>query len=122
MPVWLILKGVAIVIMSWYHAKTALLVLMIDLGCVPILLALKVLYKVIVSMIQLIIFKLTLKSSFLLINILIYADKTTFIIKYIIILLNLITFLNHCICRILILSLKYLFYFMSYYIVFFYLI
>ena len=59
------------------------------------------------------------KSSFLLMSMLICADKITFIIKHIIVLLNLMIFFSHCVCRISILFLKYLFYFMSYCIVFF---
>ena len=59
------------------------------------------------------------KSSSSSISILICADKITFTIKHVIVLLNLMIFLNYCTCRILILFLKCLFYFMSCCIVFF---
>src|SRR6266487_7008414 len=46
-------------------------------------------------------------------------DEITFTIKHVIILLSLTAFLNYCMCRISILFLKYLFCFMSCYIIFF---
>ena len=52
-------------------------------------------------------------------SMLICADKIMFMIKHIIILLSLIIFLNHCMYKISILSLKCLFYFMSCCIAFF---
>ena len=58
-------------------------------------------------------------NNFSLMNMLIYTDEIIFTIKHITILLNLMTFLNHCACRISILFLKCLFCLISCCIVFF---
>ena len=59
------------------------------------------------------------KSNFSSMSMLICADKIIFTIKHVIVLLNLMIFLDYYMCRISILLLKYLFYFMSCCIVFF---
>ena len=60
------------------------------------------------------------KSSSSSMSMLICIDEIMFTIKYVIVLLSLMIFLNHCVYRISI-FLKCLFYFINYYIVFFYL-
>ena len=61
MSVWLISKDTAMIIVSQCRAKTIFLILTVDLGRVPVFLALKALREMIISMIQLTIFKFALK-------------------------------------------------------------
>ena len=62
MFVQLILKDIAMIIISWDYIKTTLLIFMTDPCGVPVFIVLKVLHKMAVSVIKLIVFKLTLKK------------------------------------------------------------
>ena len=61
MSVWLISKNTAMVIVSQCRVKAIFLILAVDLDYMSIFLALKVLYEMIISIIQLAMFELTLK-------------------------------------------------------------
>ena len=61
MPVWLISKGAAVVIMPWCRAEATLLVLAADSGRVPVFLALEALREATISVVQLTMFELALE-------------------------------------------------------------
>ena len=88
------------IIIFWNCTKITFLILITNLNNVFVFLLFKTLYEMIIFVIKFIIFKLALKNSFSSISILIYTDKIMFIIKHVIILLSLIIFLNHYICKI----------------------
>ena len=62
-PVWLISKGAAMVVVPWSCAEAALLILAADSCSVPVLLALEALCETAVSVVELAVFELTLEEQ-----------------------------------------------------------